>query len=134
MRFGSRSVLMPLCSTALIATLVAADVVTNADRAAAQVQDGEYGLYQPGNSDPVGWARVSGDRTVEWWAYVDSAYSWADDTNTAASPWHLEARYIGPGNFATYPIWKADVLQRAAAQGHTIVFQDHSVAEESVEN
>ena len=134
MRLGTRAFVLPVCAASLLIALAAIDAVVRADRAVAQLNAGEYGLYQPGASDPVGWVRVNGDRSVEWWAYVDDAYSWADSTNTVASPWHLEARYVGPGNFATYPMWKSDVLQRPAAQGETIVFQNHSVEEEAVEN
>lgn len=46
---------------------------------AAQVDAGEYTLLQGGT---VGWVYVSSDRTVEWWAYVQGSYDWADRSNS----------------------------------------------------
>jgi hypothetical protein len=134
MRFSTGALVTFVSYAVILVGLAVGHAVVGADRAVAQTLPGEYSLYQPGSSDPVGWVRVNGDRSVEWWAYVGESYAWADSTNTPASPWHLEARYVGSGAWPTYAIWKADVLQRAVAQGRTIVFQDHSVAEESVEN
>lgn len=99
--------------------------------ARAQIGPGEFALRQGGT---VGWVCVSADRTTEWWAYFGDVYRWADATSTSSSPWGVEAQYIGVGAWGSFASWKADVLQRAAAQGRTIVFQQHSVAEEAVEN
>jgi|SRR5882724_7055192 len=132
MRSGTRGLVVLACCVVLFVTLVAIDAVLRADRVAAQVLPGEYALYQPGSPDPVGWVRVNGDRSEEWWAYVEGAYVWADSANNPASPWHLEARYVGVGSWATYAVWKNDVLQRESALGHTITFQSHAVTEESV--
>ena len=134
MQLRIRALVVQVCFVALIVTLVVFDAVVHADRAAAQMRPGEYALYQPGSSDPVGWVRVSGDHSAEWWAYVEGAYVWADSTNIPISPWHLESRYMGVGSWATYATWKSDVLQRSAAGGHTITFQNHAVTEESVNN
>jgi hypothetical protein len=98
------------------------------------MKPGEFILHQPGVSDPVGWVRVNSDRTVEWWAYVDETYSWADSSNNSSAPWHLDAEYLGNASYGSYAVWKAAVLQRAAAQEHTVVFQTHAVAEETVAN
>jgi hypothetical protein len=99
--------------------------------ARAQCQGGEYALQQSG---AVGWLYVNGDRTVEWWAYIDGAYAWGDSSSIGPAKWHLDAEYMGPGAWGSYSLWKANVLGRAAAQGHTIVFQQHAVAEETVNN
>ena len=97
----------------------------------AQCNGGDYALHQSG---VVGWAYVNSNRTVEWWAYIDGAYQWGDSSSVGANQWQLDAEYIGPGAWPTYAAWKANVLGRAAAQGHTIVFQQHVVSEESVAN
>jgi hypothetical protein len=99
--------------------------------ARAQIGPGEFTQRQGGT---VGWVCVSPDRTTEWWAYFDDVYRWADATCTSTNPWEAQAQFLGVGAYGSFAAWKADVLQRAAAQGRTIVFQQHSVAEESVEN
>ena len=122
------------CCVASVVMFVTADLIARPGRAAAQLGDGEFALYQPGSASPVGWVRVAGDHCVEWWAFVEGACSWADCSHSPTARWRLDAEYIGSGSWATYAIWKADVLQRVAVQGRTITFQDHSVVEESVEN
>lgn len=119
---------------ALLVSAVAIELISHAKRVDAQVKPGEFALFQPGISNPVGWARINSDRTVEWWAYIEGSYTWADNTNTPSSRWHLEAEYDGPGSYASYAAWRADVLQRAAAQGHTVTFQNHTVTEDTVAN
>jgi hypothetical protein len=133
MRRSGRFTVRFFC-VAVVLAAVAADLLSRTRTADAQLGDGEYCLYQPGNADPVGWVRVGGDHTQEWWAYIDGEYGWAGSANTSASPWHLTAVYTGSGGSGTYVSWKNDVLQRAPSQGRTIVFQNHSVAEEAVEN
>jgi hypothetical protein len=117
----------------VVALMVGSAVASllHGETARAQIGPGEFALHQGGT---VGWVCVSADRTTEWWAYFEDVYRWADATCTAASPWDAQAQYLGAGAYGSFAAWKADVLQRAAAQGRTIVFQQHAVAEESVEN
>jgi hypothetical protein len=105
--------------------------IGDSSRASAQVMDGEFALRQ---STVVGWACVSGDRSYEWWAYIDGVYDWADSTSTPASPWDLKAEYMGPGGWSSFDAWKSAVLQRPEAAGKRVVFQRHTVTEETTQN
>lgn len=119
---------------AAFVSVAAVGSVFDGDRVAAQILPGEYHLHQPGTADPVGWAWRSGDGATEWWAYVDGSYSWAGSANGPSSRWRLDAEYVGAGNWANYAAWKNHVLLQSAAQGRTIVFQDHSICEETLSN
>ena len=92
---------------------------------------GEYRIRQ---SSVVGWVYVAGDRSFEWWAYLDGPYAWADSGSSSECPWHLSAEYVGGCGWATFEAWKSEVLQRSEALGKTVVFQRHAVTEESVQN
>lgn len=124
----SRRSMVPLCI--VLASMPVASALLPGSRASAiaQVDAGEYSLLQTGT---VGWVRVSSDRTVEWWAYIDGAYEWADPGSTGQNRWRLDAEYIGDGDFVSYAAWKTDVLERPEALGQTIVFQIHAVSEET---
>lgn len=116
---------------ALVAIAGLATSLSNDSTVQAQMKPGEFTLHQSGL---VGWVYVNSDRTVEWWAYIDGEYEWADSSSVGSNLWQLDAEYVGSTPWITYAAWKANVLQRAAADGKTIVFQQHAVTEESVEN
>lgn len=100
----------------------------------AQVDFGEYALFQPGSEGVVGWVVTNSDRSVEWWAYLDDAYVWANIASTPQNRWHLEAERVGGAGWSGFEAWKADVLSRPVTYGRHLVFQNHVVAESAVEN
>jgi hypothetical protein len=112
-------------------TLGVAVALLQSTDARAQCKGGEYALQQSGL---VGWVYVNSERTIEWWAYLDEVYEWADTTSVGGNAWHLQAEYIGTGGWSSYAEWRSDVLQRSAAQGRTVVFQQHAVNAETVSN
>ena len=118
---------------AVVAVAGFAAWIAGGSPAAAQCEGGDFILQQHGGT--VGWVYANGDRSVEWWAYISDVYEWADSGSTSTNPWRLDAEYTGAGTgSSTYAEWKIDVLGRSAAQGHTILFQRHTVTEESVVN
>jgi hypothetical protein len=120
-----------VAGVAVVAVVGLATALSNDSTVQAQLKPGEFALHQSGL---VGWVYVNSDRTVEWWAYIDGLYEWADSSSVGSNQWQLDAEYIGSTPWITYSAWKANVLERAAADGKTIVFQQHAVTEESVEN
>ena len=121
-----------------VASVVVAGVLgwglVHSPRAEAQIKIGEFALFQSGGGTPVGWAVTNADRTVEWWAYIDGTYEWADSSRTPMNPWALEAAYMGSSGWGSFDAWKADVLGRSAASGMRIIFQVHAVEETVVDN
>jgi hypothetical protein len=122
LRFGFAALLGGL---ALAASWAQGPAVT------AQCKPGEYVLSQIGT---VGWVYVSPDRSSEWWAYLDGSYRWADRTAVAEHRWNLAAEYVGAQAYPSFAAWKSAVLTRPEARGRTLVFQQHAVAEETVQN
>jgi hypothetical protein len=119
---------------ALGLAVFAIGTATAAKKARAQIKDGDYWLYQPQQSTPVGRAYSNADHTAEYWAYVDGEYRFADTTNIPVNPWHLNAALASTTDYTSYASFKTAVLARAEFQGKTIVFQNHSVSEETVQN
>jgi hypothetical protein len=124
--------LVHVAGTTAIGVLGLIAALSPSSPAGAQCEGGEFTLQQ--ESGIVGWLYVNGDRTVEWWAYIDGLYHWGDASSTGSNTWHLEAEYLSAGSWGSYTAWKAAVLQRSPAQGHDIVFQQHAVIEETVSN
>ena len=109
-------------------------IVAEPQHAVAQTRFGEFALFQPGSGGVVGWVVSNPDRTVEWWAYIEGSYEWADTTSTPQDRWKLEAERIGDPLTSSFENWKTSVLLRSIAVGKRIVFQNHSVVETAVDN
>lgn len=100
----------------------------------AQADPGEYWLIQPGASMHVGRVWCNGDRSVEYWAYVEGEYVWADSSNGVNNRWRLDAEYIGATSYASFQAFKDAVCALPIYEGQTITFQSHGVTEDVVEN
>lgn len=121
-------------AAAVAGGFVLTGAVPGADPAAAQIRDGTYWLHQPHQQGPVGRAWCSGDGTTEYWAYVHGEYVWPGAGNGPSSPWRLDAARVAGSPFGSYEAWKDTVLDLPEFEGKTIVFQAHTVAEETVGN
>src|SRR5262245_5618753 len=109
---------------ALLAWSFVGDMAT-APRLEAQARPGEYALYQ--NGVVVGWLWVNGAQTLEYWAYIEGVYEWADIQHTCANRWKLEAEFIGANCPSSYSAWKNDVAGRHAVGNHKLTFQRHTI-------
>lgn len=121
-------------SVFVIGAAIAIAQFTDTERAIGQVNDGEHRIHQPGQPYAVAWVCSRADRTREWWAFIDETYTWGDTDATEQNPWNVSAVRIGNGTYANYTAWRTAVLARAETQGCTVVFQDHSITEDTVEN
>jgi hypothetical protein len=95
------------------------------------VRNGEFALRQ---TALVGWACAASDGSYEWWAYIDGTYTWATSASTSTNPWDLKAEYLGSGTYSSFDAWKSAVLLRPETSGKRVIFQRHSVTEESTQN
>ena len=101
---------------------------------AAQTGTGEYWLIQPGANMRVGRVWCNGDRSIEYWAYVDGVYTWADASHGVDNHWRLDAEYIGSASYSSFQQFKDAVCALPIYEGQTITFQAHGITEDVVEN
>jgi len=102
--------------------------------AEAQVRYGVYWLTQPHQPARVGRVWCNAVRTVEYWAYVDGEYRWADIGNQAANPWQLCAVRGEDASYASFAEFQAATCALPEFQGKALIFQNHSVLETVVQN
>jgi len=121
-----------LISVASVAAL--AFVFATPRRASAQIHGGDFSLYQTTQLNTVGRAWCSGDHSVEYWAYVEGEYAFADSGNDSVNRWRLDAEYDSAADYADFEAFKTAILALPEMSGKTVRFQSHVVAEEVVEN
>ncbi|MCE9634818.1 MAG: hypothetical protein K8T90_03850 [Planctomycetes bacterium] len=114
--------------------LAVTGVFPNAEKASAQIGPGRYWLIQPGVQGHGGFACCNADRTVEYWAYVDGTYTFASPSNGSNNRWRLDAEYIASGTYSSFQAFEDAVCAMGEFQGKTLLFQDHSVTENVIEN
>ena len=124
-----------VAASAVLMLSTASSVLMRGERLDAQITVGEYCLFQPGSPEVfVGWVVTNSDRNVEWWAYFDDSYEWADYGCTSENRWKLEAQWVGTAGWSNFEAWKSEVLDRHVTDGRRLVFQNHAVAESVVDN
>ena len=92
--------------------------------------DGDFWLYQPQQSGPVGRAWCNPARTVEYWAYVVGEYQFSSAENGPGQRWNLGAEATPSGGYASYDSFKTAVRALPQFAGKSIRFQNHSMIEE----
>jgi hypothetical protein len=135
MKLGGTSVVIR--ALALIAVGVVASTaftVATAPKARAQLHGGEFSLYQPSQISTVGRAWCSSDHTIEYWAYVDGEFTFADTSNDSLNRWRLDAEHVSLEEYEDYNAFKSAVLALPEMSGKTVRFQSHAVSEEVVVN
>jgi hypothetical protein len=101
----------------------------------AQIDSGEFLLYQSHQSAPVGRAWSNSDRTVEYWAYIVGEYKLADTSNYDWNHhWDLEAVRVSGASYSNYSAFKTAILALSEMAGKQVRFQNHGVTEETVQN
>ena len=108
---------------------VGASLLSRTTSVHAQVQSGDYWLYQPHQPAPVGRAWCNSDRTVEYWAYVNGEYEFGGASSGLSGRWRLEVEQVGSASYASFADFKDAVLDQPEIQGKTILFQNHQVSE-----
>jgi hypothetical protein len=120
-----------------LAAAVAASVLAGLPAtppAEAQIRCGGFWLVQPHQTARVGRAWANADRTVEYWAYVDGEYRWADASNGPANRWRLDAEFEGSTSFGSFEAFRDATLALPEFDGKVLVFQQHVVTETVVQN
>jgi hypothetical protein len=129
--FEGRNLLRAAGIAACALAACVASIATAPTRAGAQIDEGEFALFQPQQQAPVGRAWCNADRTVEYWAYVVGEYAFPLQGNGG---WRLDATRVSGTSYSSFAQFRAAVLALPQMAGKKILFQDHSVTEQTVVN
>lgn len=134
LNLGKRTLVRTAGLLAIGVLAYAASVVTTTEQVRAQIDVGDYWLFQPQQTGPVGRAYCNAGHTAEYWAYTTGEYRFPNSSNGPGNRGHIDFERVSGGSYATYAAFKTAVRALPEMAGKTILFQNHSVAEETITN